>query len=630
MQEPLQAHEIKLFRNRTAIIGALIAVIFSLLVSRLWFLQIQEGDKHAELSKGNRIRLVAQAAPRGVIYDRKGVALADNRPAYQLRLIREDTKDLERSLKNLSEVLDIPYHSLLKKVEDNRRRRPFDPIILDADLEYKKAVLVETYQEEFPGISIVVESLRHYPNNKLASHILGYVGLRNEKQEKALPKNKLSSGRIVGQANMEALHNEALVGTDGGKQIEIDSVGRELRIMDNPIDPIPGKDIFLTIDIKLQQFIQSTMKNQSGVVVVMRPKTGEVLGMGSFPNYNPNLFSSGINRKNWNRLLNNPDHPLENKTVQGTYPPGSPFKLVTGYAGLDMGIIDDNTTFFCNGYFRVKGRRAPYKCWKYKTGGHGHLDLKGAIRESCNVYFYNVAMEVGVDKLHDYASKFGFGQKTNILLPNEKKGLVPSSAWKKKAIGEPWYKGETTAIAIGQGYLNVTPIQMINFVNIIANNGNYIQPQLTMSDTLPEVRPQGLNVRHLESIRKGMMAAVHEDRGTARKIRSDKYNFGGKTGTVQVVSHKTLKTLSKNKQNQRAFQNHAWFIAFGPVEDPEISVVVLVEHGQGGSTAAAPVAKEILDYYFDNIYQPEQAAHEDHNHIHESDVFADRLHAAFH
>ena len=623
--------ELKLFRRRTTVIVMVIAFIFSSLASRLWYLQIVNGEKYAEYSQGNRIRLVPQAAPRGIIYDRNGIALADNRPAYHLQLVREDTPDLEKTLRNLSDTLDISYVYLLKKVEDHRHQAPFRPVILDEDLEYKKAVIAETFQEDFPGVSIVVQSKRFYPHDKIAAHVLGYVGIRNEAQEEEMPKNKRTSGRIVGQASMEKIHNDILIGIDGGKQVEVDHLGRELNVLSKPVNPIPGHDVYLTIDARIQELIYSNMRGKSGAVVVMQPKTGEILGMGSFPSFNPNLFSDGISRRNWSRLMKNPDNPLENKAIQGTYPPGSTFKLVTAYAGLDQNIIDQQSTYPCNGYYYLKGRKTPFKCWRYKLGGHGTVDLRKAIKESCNVYFYNVAVEVGIDHLHEYGQQFGFGRKTDIPLLVEKSGLMPSPAWKKKTYGERWYPGETPPVAIGQGFVTATPLQVLNFINIIANRGMAVRPRLIMENAsrqqnAPQYQPTGLSSEYLDLIRQGLLAAVNEQHGTARVIRSKFMQLAGKTGTAQVVGHKTTKNWEDDKKNQKKFRNHAWFVAFGPAENPEVSVVVLVEHGGKGSQAAGPIAKKILDYYIEHIYEPVQAAD---NQLHAQTFFADRLQAAF-
>ena len=624
---PLDSKEIQSLRFRTIVIATVIALIFSLLASRLWYLQILNGEKYAQYSQGNRIRLVPQAAPRGVIYDRHGVTLADNRPAYQLQLIREDTPDLEKTLRNLSKAINIPYVAFLKTLEDHRHQAPFKPIILEEDLEYKKAMIVETYQEDFPGISIVLQSQRFYPHNKIAAHILGYVGMRNEQQARELPKNKLSSGQIVGQSSLEKRYNDTLIGTDGGKQIEVDHVGRELRVLNQAINPIPGQDVYLTIDTRLQRFIYEIMREKSGAVVVMRPKTGEILGMGSFPNFNPNLFAAGMSQKHWNRLVQNPDHPLENKAIQGTYPPGSTFKLAVAYAGLDQKIIDNETTYLCNGYYHLPKREAPYKCWKHSSGGHGEVNLRKALKESCNVFFYHLAVELGIDRLHEYGNRFGFGQKTGIQLPDEKSGVMPSRAWKEKTFGKPWYPGDTPPIGIGQGFVTATPLQVLNFVNILANGGLEVRPYLILNEALPPYQNLGLSEQYLQWIREGMSAAVNENLGTAEVIRSNLLEFAAKTGTAQVVGHETTKNWAEAKKKLKEFQNHAWFVAFGPVENPEISVVVLVEHGGAGAKAAGPVAKKILDYYLEHFYDQSHSATPPKR---PQTLLAQRLQAAFH
>ncbi|MBF0236574.1 MAG: penicillin-binding protein 2 [SAR324 cluster bacterium] len=621
--DPLQAEEIQLFRNRAIVIGIIIALLFSLLASRLWFLQVLNGSRYAEFAKGNRIRLIPQAAPRGVLYDRNGVALAYNRPAYQLQLIREDTPDLELTLRNLSESLKIPYASLRKKVEEKQNQARFKPIILDEDLDHKRALLVETYQEDFPGVSVVVQSRRYYPNNKIASHILGYVGIRDEKQEENMPANKRTSGMFVGKSGVELVKNETLIGTDGGKQIEVDHVGRELKILNRPVNPIPGEDAYLSIDIEMQQLVDDTMKGKSGAVIVMDLKSGELLAMGSFPGFNPNLFAAGISRRNWNRMINNPDNPLENKVIQGQYPPGSAFKVITAYAGLDQKVINEHSTYTCNGFYYIKGRQTPFKCWRWKLGGHGTVNLKDAIKGSCNVYFYHVAQELGIEKLHDYATKFKLGNTIGLRLPHEKEGIIPNEEWKLRVHGERWYAGETPPIGIGQGYLLVTPLQMMNVVNIIANNGIWIPPKLILDqENGPQPQSLEFNPNYLALIREGMEAAVNEVGGTARVSRFSNFRIAGKTATVQVIGHTNMsKKLEESEEIEEIYQNHAWFIAFGPVEDPQIGVTVLVEHGGAGSSGAGPIARKIFEFYINHRYHQTAST--------PASPFKDRLQAAF-
>ena len=609
---PLQPEEMQLFRSRVVIIGFVIIILFSLLTSRLWYLQILNGIKYTEFAEGNRIRIVAQPAPRGIIYDRNGVPLADNRPSYQLQLIRENTPNVETTILNLSKALKIPYPSLKKKIAEKQNQAQFKPIVLVEDLEYSRVSLVETYQEHFPGTSIVVQSRRFYPHNKIASHVLGYVGLSDEEQAEKIPKNKRSSGQIVGRAGIELIRNEELIGVDGGKQVEVDHVGREKEILSKPVNPIPGQEIFLTIDIRIQQLIYDLMKGKSGAVIVTKPRTGEILALHSSPSFNPNLFASGISQKNWDRLVQTSENPLENKSIQGLYPPGSLFKLVTGYAGLHEGVITESSTYTCNGFFYVKGRSTPFKCWKWRQGGHGVVDVQGAIKESCNIFFYHLGQEIGVNALHDYATQFGLGQKTGIILPNEKKGLIPNEEWKQRVKQEPWYAGETPPVTIGQGAIEITPLQAITMINLISTGGMYVPPQLFLDQT-KEVQPKQLpfSKSQLHLIRSGMVAAVNAKGGTAWLVRSKKLIIAGKTGTAQVIGHKTLANLDEDERNQKALQNHAWFAAFAPSETPEISVVVLIQHGGAGAKDAGPIAKQILDYYFTEIFDLSQQSFRD-------------------
>ena len=599
--ESLDFEELDRIRIRLIILGGVIIIIFSLLASRLWFLQITEGEKYEEFSQGNRIRLVPEPALRGIIYDRNGIILAENRPAYQLHLIREDTPDLEKTLGKVSHSLNLPYSELKQKILEKKDLAQFKPIILHEDLNYEKAMYLETYQDNFPGVSIVVHPRRFYPYKNLASHLIGYVGIVQE-DWKELPEEKRSSSQVVGHSGIELLKNDHMIGLDGGRQAEVDHMGRELQILGKSVPSVPGKNISLSIDIRLQKIAHEAMKGESGAVIVMNPKTGDILALASFPDFDPNLFSGGIDQKNWNTLLNNPEDPMGNKAIQGLYAPGSIFKVVTAYAGLDLGAISLKTEHVCKGTFSVKGREEPYKCWKEE--GHGKVSLLDAIKGSCNVYFYNVGMEIGVDVMHKYASLFGLGQLTGLGLMNEKEGLIPSSKWKKRALKEQWYEAENTAMAIGQGYIIVTPLQVINMINILANKGTLMPPKLFLEQDGLLQHQLNLKEEYMSLIREGMIAVVNENGGTARKVQFEEFTVAGKTATSQVVSHKTLETMDNETKAKRLYQNHAWFVAFGPAKDPEISVLALVEHGGGGSKAAAPVVRKILSYYIDNIYKP--------------------------
>ena len=506
----------------------------------------------------------------------------------------------------------------------------FRPIILDEDLEYEKAMYLETFQDDFPGVSVVVRPRRFYPQKNFASHLIGYVGIVQEDWTE-LPAEKRSSSQIVGHSGVELLENDHMIGLDGGRQAEVDHMGRELQVLGEPVPSVPGKNITLSLDVRLQKVATDAMKGESGAVIVMNPKTGGILALASFPDFDPNLFSGGIDPENWKRLLENPQHPMENKAIQGLYAPGSIFKVATAYAGLEEGAITPETEYVCNGVFQVKGRDEPFKCWQEK--GHGKVKLHGAIKGSCNVYFYNTGMEAGVDSMHKYASLFRLGKLTGVGLLNEKAGSIPSSSWKKRVLNEPWYGGETPSMAIGQGYIIVTPLQVINMINILANDGIWMPPRLFLEDegTASQLIP--LKKEYLSLIRKGMVAVVNEAGGTARKVQFEEFTVAGKTATSQVISHKTRETLEEELEEEeklkKEFQNHAWFVAFGPAEDPEISVIALVEHGESGSGAAAPVVRKLLSYYIDNIYKPKSQNTVQTNLNSENIKFSTRLQMAF-
>jgi penicillin-binding protein 2 len=609
MRHPLlTTDEIQLFKNRLTIIVAALGVVLSIWVIRLWYLQFIRGTYYDEVARGNRIRVVPQPAPRGIVYDRTGQILAYNRPAFNIQLILEDTPNLDRSLANLSRVTEVPEQYFRDAVRDNRNGLKFKPIVLLKDIGRKVADLIDTYQEDLPGISVAVESKRLYPTAFLTSHVMGYVGVINEGQLSRLPLNQLYSGRIVGQAGIELMENDNLIGMDGGRQVEVDHVGRELRVLSKPINPVPGSDIYLSVDLRLQRYVRSLMSGKSGVIIVAKPRTGEILSMSSFPDYDPNLFVGGIQDATWTRLTQGEERPLINKAVQGLYPPGSTFKMVLAAAALDTKVIDDTTTLNCPGYYRV-GRDIRY-CWK--RSGHGDLTVRQAIEQSCNVFFYQLGMMMGVDTIYDYAQEFGFNRPTGIEMESEKAGLIPNRAWKEKATGEIWYDGETPSVAIGQGFVSVTPIQLLDYVNVIANGGLWVRPtiirrivspegrELEGDEHLPrETRLLPIPLEVFDVIRQGMVMAVN-DHGTAGRARSRLFTVAGKTGTSQVVGRKSIRKDSAQELDESLLA-HSLFVGFAPAEDPQVSIVVLVEHGEAGGRVAAPMARQILEFYDKNI-----------------------------
>lgn len=606
---PLTTEELNLFKQRLTFMGGLLILLLLVVISRTWYLQVIEGDYYYEVSQGNRIRVIPQGAPRGILYDRNGEILAFNRPAFDIQLIREDTPDLTKTLANLSRVTATPVSVFREAIAANKFQAKFKALPMLRDVGRKMADLVDTYQEDLPGISVAVEPKRLYPSAFLTSHVLGYVGVINEDQLTNLPIKKLYSGRIVGQAGIELVRNKTLIGLDGGRQVEVDYVGRELRILSRPVNPVPGSDIHLTIDLRLQRYIRSLMSGKNGVVLVSNPRTGEILAMSSFPDYDPNLFIGGIEGKNWDELTTEGKHPLINKAVQGIYPPGSIFKMVLAAAALTEEEIDENTIINCPGYYRIN--RDVRFCWN--LGGHGDVNLAEALRMSCNVYFYHLGQTLGVEKISKYARMFGFGAVTGIEMESEKSGLLPSKAWKLRVMKEKWYLGDTIPISIGQGFLTVTPIQIINYINTLANNGLWVRPTLIRKIVTPEgkiltserdlprdTRLLPIPVEYFAYIREGMVQSVNAN-GTGKRAKSRLFTIAGKTGTSEVIGRKSGRWIEKKDDIDELLLPHAMFVGYAPAEAPRVTVLVLVEHGKSGGITSAPIGKKILEFYSKNI-----------------------------
>ena len=603
-EELLSNEELQLFKRRDLLIKSALALPFTAIAWRLWDLQIKQGAEYKELAKGNRIRLRSVAAPRGIIYDTQGVILSKNIASFNLMLVREDTDDIKAVLRRLSDTLKIPLSKMKHSLASKRRVAKYAPILIHKELTWYQMALVSAYEEEFPGISIEVSPRRYYPQTKTCSHVIGYMTQINKAQLKKLPSNKIMSAQIVGQDGMERIYNEVLIGSDGGQQVEVDSTGRMIRQLKS-IDPTPGVDIKLNLDSRLQKKIETLMGDYTGAAILTDPYTGAIKAMVSLPAYDPNLFSLGLSSEQWKQMSNDPDHILNNKCIQGLYSPGSTFKMAVAAAALEEGVIDAHTEHVCEGRYRVG--KTTVHCWK--RSGHGPLDVSGAIENSCNIFFYKVGMEMGVDKIHEYASKFGFGRETGVDLLHEKSGLLPNKAWKRRRFNEIWYPGETLPVSIGQGYLSVTPLQLVSYINIIANGGMEVRPHLASqifrddkTETLEQFRqPTGFKPETLELLRNAMFRNVHGAHGTGKRAKSSLYLSAGKTGTTQVVSHKTRARMQAEdgKINKR-YLNHAWYAGYAPYKEPKISGVLLLENGKAG-TYAAGLMKQIMEFYLTEI-----------------------------
>lgn len=593
---------------RKRVLGAGLVIVFfvAMILLRLWFLQIHKGEEYKNRAENNRVRIQEEAAPRGDILDRNGKELVTNQPSFNVVLVREDSNDIDDLLKRLSVVLKEDVSVLWERIRDAERKQKHIPILLKGNLSWDTLAYLETHNKEFPGIRIEVFPRRFYHYGDMAAHIIGYLGEINKNELERQEADFYRGGDLVGKMGLEKLREKELRGEKGSSSSEVNARGFEQQLLTHE-EPVPGNEVRLTLDIDLQQVAEDTMDadERAGAVVAMEVKTGRLLVLASTPRLHLADFEGGISTKNWNALLDNPKHPLINKTLQAMYPPGSTYKMVTALAGLAKGVINKDTTFFCPGYISYGNRR--YNCWKH--GGHGTVDLKRAISESCDVYFYQVGMRVGVDALAEYANKLGLGLKTQVELEYEKSGLIPTKEWKKKKYGVKWQDGETLSLAIGQGFNLLTPIQLCQMTAILANGGKRYVPQLIESVTdadgkvLESFTPKLAGElkedekKYLALIREGMVEVVQGARGTARSARIEGINMGGKTGTAQVVRLEQYKHLKEDDIPYK-YRDHAWFTCFAPAEDPEIAVTVLVEHGLHGGSGAAPVAKAVMQKYF--------------------------------
>ena len=592
--------------KRRLFYGVFIILCFTtLILGRLWFLQIHMGDEYRDRADNNRVRVREIAAPHGNILDRENRKMVTNRPSFNVVLVREDSNDVGELVKKLATTLDLDISTLWEKLRSAEGKPRHIPVRLLEDVDWETLAYVENHNQEFPGIRIETVPARVYHYNNLAAHAIGYLGEISRKDLETRDPEIYSGGDLVGKMGLERLREEDLRGEKGSSSSEVNARGFEQQLL-KKLEPLPGNDIQLTLDAELQKAAEELMddSDKAGAVVAMEVKTGRMLVMASNPVLPLDQFVGGISHKNWNALLENPKHPLINKVVQAMYPPGSTYKMITAMAGLITGVINRDTVLYCPGHYYFGNRR--YHCWK--RGGHGAVNLKRAIAESCDVYFYQVGLRVGVDKLAEFANKFGLGHKSGIEMEHEKGGLTPTKKWKEKRHKQKWQEGETLSVAIGQGFNLVTPLQICLMTATIANGGKQYLPQLIEKVTDPDgkvlsrfepviVDELKYDQKFLAQIREGMVEVVQGKRGTARKVRIEGLTIGGKTGTAQVVRLKQYKHL-KEEDIPYKYRDHAWFTCYAPAEDPEIAVTVLVEHGLHGGSGAGPVARAVLAEYF--------------------------------
>lgn len=570
----------------------LIATMIVLCV-RLWHLQIMQGNEMRRQSEMNRIRVKKVLAPRGVIFDRMGRILADTRPSFNLYITPEDIRDFNETVDGLAQVVGINRDDIIDRLKGASGFPPSFPVKIKDDISADELAKVEANRVYLPGVTIQIEPKRNYPYGKMMAHMLGYVSEISGEELKKKEYATYSPGDYIGKYGLERMYETYLRGIDGEKRVEVDAMGREVRTLDMK-DPIPGNNMYLNINLDVQMVVEKGLEGKRGGCIAVEPKTGAVVALASRPAFDPNKFASGITKQDWQAIALDKTHPLQNRVLQGRYPPGSTFKILTALKALEDGLINANTSFLCRGGFPFGNR--VFKCWK--KGGHGAVSVHRAIVESCDVFFYNVGLKLGVDRIHDFGTAVGLGKLTGIDLPNEVRGLMPSSEWKKKTYGVPWYEGETVSVAIGQGAVWLTPVQLVQLASFVANEGVTFQPQIVQKI----VGNEGKDLKRFEPVvaadikmkkdvfrivKEGMQGVVNEPSGTAYGSRVQNVHMSGKTGTAQStpVQGKDL-------------GDHAWFIAYAPSEDPSIAIAVLIEYGGHGSSAAAPLAKAISENLF--------------------------------
>jgi penicillin-binding protein 2 len=602
----------KLFTRRAILLGGGKLALFSALAARMYYLQVVEAERYHTLAEDNRINLRLLAPPRGRILDRHGVEIAANQQNYSLIIVTERIPDIAATLDRIGHIVSLGDHDRRRVLRETRRKRGFVPVTVRENLDWEEVARIEVNAHNLPGVHIEVGQTRFYPYSESAAHLIGYVGAVSAREQTGDPLLQLPSFRI-GKNGIERAYEERLRGRAGRSEVEVNALGRVIRELSRR-EGQPGDEIRLAVDIELQNLAHKRLNGQSGAVVVMDIHSGETLVLASTPGFDPNAFNKGISRDYWRELMGNERAPLTNKAITGQYAPGSTYKPIVALAALEAGVITPDYSTFCSGYVQLGNVR--FHCWK--KHGHGRLDLEGALQQSCDIFFYDIAKRVGVDRISAMARKFGLGGKLGIELPGEKPGVVPTKNWKLALIGKPWQLGETLVTGIGQGFVLSTPLQLAVMTARIANGGYAVVPKLAhdMSDAArlastgdgdgdnvsletPSFAPIGVSEAALDAIRRGMYAVSNTPRGTAyrTRIREKDMEIAGKTGTSQVrriTLAERDRGVRKNKDLPWRERDHALFIAYAPAHAPKYAITVIVEHGGGGSTAAAPIAHDVM------------------------------------
>ncbi len=600
----------QVFSRRLVVTAIFVVLSIIILVARLVYLQIIHQQHYATLSDNNRVSIKPIQPIRGLIYDRNGVLLAENIPSFTLELVPEHIKDIPELIKKLQTIITITDTDVKRFNKKLKRKRRFEGVTLRYRLNEDEVARLSVKQYTMPGVEIHAELSRYYPLGKLTAHTLGYVSNISERELQKVDASNYSGTSRIGKTGIERKYEKILHGKIGLQQVETNASGRILRVLDRDL-PIPGDNLYLNIDIRLHEIAAQAFADNSGALVAIDPNNGSVLALTSFPSFDPNLFVNGIDTGNYNRLRNSPDQPLFNRTIQGRYPPGSTIKPFIGLAGLELDVINDTENLNCPGYYMLKNDERRYRDWKKK--GHKKTNLKKAIVESCDVYFYDLALNLGIDKIHTYLSQFGFGAKTGLDINGESSALLPSREWKRKTRRLPWFPGETLITGIGQGFMLTTPLQLAVATATLAINGKRQRPQMIYAKQDPKI--EILNLRPPKSLKRieikqqknwdyvhqAMKDVVHSLHGTARSInRNLKYKMAGKTGTAQVHGIKQDEEYDETKIRKK-LRDHALFIAYAPADAPKIAIAIIVENGGHGGSVAAPIARKVIDDYLSRL-----------------------------
>ncbi len=580
----------RLPQTRLAGVSYFIVGMIGLLLLGFWKLQVIDSDKYSQLAERNRVRTIPIIAPRGRMLDRDGRVLVDNYPSFSVLLLRDDPALVEKSLPVIADGLNISLDDLKDQLDVSRGLPKFQPIVIKPQATKADVAYIESHRAEIPLLEMLMVHRRRYLPGAFMSHASGYVGEVSEKQIE-VSEGRLRPGDIVGKTGLERQYNDLLMGTDGMRRVIVNSIGKEVGHLSQQ-EAIPGKQIQLTIDYDLQAVAEQTMAGRKGAIVALDPHTGEVLAMVSHPAPDPNDFAVRISSPEWKRLNEDDDHPLLNRTIQAQLAPGSIFKIVMATAMLETKAVPENFSVFCPGYGTFYGRM--FKDHIYGKSQHGMVDLHKAIVQSCDVFFYNLGMRMGIDKISYYATKLGLGHKTGIDLPSEENGLVPSEEWAQRVFHRKWYAGETISVSIGQGAVTSTPLQLARMIGGVAMGGIFKQPHLVKdAQNITEER-FGISDPTIEKVTQGMYGVVNEG-GTAAGARLQGIEFCGKSGSAQVIGYDTRNKVGKQKK----FKDNAWFVGYAPRRDPEIVVSVLIEEGEHGGAVAGPVARDIIKTYYD-------------------------------